>query len=633
MRKDRPAQDTGTDEAIEPGEKELRRLIALYSAGQLRAAEIRARDLIREFPGTPVLYNILGAALTGQGRPDDAVTTYKKVLKIKPDYAEAHGNMGIAYKTLGKLEAAIVSYRDAIRLKPDYAEAHSNLAAALQTQGKLDEAIASYGRALEIEPDFVEDHNNLGIALHELGRTDEAIECYREAVKRKPGFAEAHYNLARALQELGRPDEAAASYKDAIKARPGYASAHVNLGNAYLEMGHTDEAIAAYQKAIEIEPGHAGAHDNLGNLYLETGKLEDAADSYARALAAKPDFAEAHRHLANVRKHGPDDEEIAAMEALYARTDCPAEQKMHVAFGLAKAYDDLQQDDKAFDCLLEGNRLKRDSFDYDINQTESYFDWLGQAFPRGRLADCAAQGNTSGLPVFILGMPRSGTSLVEQILASHPQVFGAGELNDLNALVEAAIAERNLPYPGGLAQLDDPALDQIAAGYLAQLADRGGDAKRVTDKNPHNFTNIGLIATLLPAARIIHVRREAMDTCFSIFANYFVQSVPYAYDLRELGAYYRLYDALMDHWRATLPDQIYELSYEALVAEPDATIRALIDQCGLAFDPACLEFHTTDRPVRTASSWQVRQPLYKDSLAKWRRHEKALVPLREALEG
>ena len=432
---------------------------------------------------------------------------------------------------------------------------------------------------------------------------------------------------------MGLPEEAAASYKDAIKARPGYVSAQVNLGNAYLEMGRSDAAIAAYEKAIEIEPGHAGAHDNLGNVYLETGKLEAAADSYRQALAAKPDFAEAHRHLANVRKHGPDDEEIAAMEARYAQGDCTAEQKMHLAFGLAKAFDDLQHYDKAFDCLLEGNRLKRDTFDFDISQTESYFDWLREAFPQGRLADCTSQGKLSDLPVFILGMPRSGTSLVEQILASHPQVFGAGELNDLNVLVEEAIAERDLPYPGGLAQLGDPALDQIAASYLAQLAARGGDAKRVTDKNPHNFTNIGLIATLMPSARIIHVRREAMDTCCSIFANYFVRSVPYAYDLRELGAYYRLYDGLMDHWRATLPDHLYELSYEALVAEPDATIRALLDQCGLAFDPACLEFHTTERPVRTASSWQVRQPLYKDSLAKWRRYEKALAPLQAALEG
>jgi len=618
---------------LQPSAKQLHELVELYATGKLDRAEETAERLIGEYPQNATVYNILGAVLAAQGRFDEAIERYARALEIKPDYSEAHSNLGVAHKQKGQLDEAISCQKRALEIDPESSSAHSNLAAALQQKGQIEEAVESYRAGLRLAPEFLEDYINLGIALHDLGRSDEAAASFREAIKREPDFVEAHYNLGNVLLDMGEPDDAIASYQRAVKIHPEHANAHNNMGNAYKMVTRFDEAVASYRRSLEVHPGHANAHDNMGNIHMELGQLDEAVASYRKALEIHPSSGEMHRHLANARKHVERDDEVARAVELYEHAECPPSEKMHLAFALGKAFEDLKEYDQAFEYLSEGNRLKRITFGYSSEDVAGYFAQLKEIFSRSFVEERQQGGNGRGTPVFILGMPRSGTTLAEQMLASHPDIFGAGELDDFSQLMEAEIATAGTALPEGLAELDAAALERIADRYLDRLKGLGGDVPHVTDKTPHNFLNVGLIRVILPSARIIHMRRNAMDTCFSLYANYFVASHLYAWDLTELGQYYRQYEGLMNHWREVLPDAMIEVDYETLVEQPEEQIRRLLDWCGLSYDPACLDFHKSDRIVRTASAAQVRQPLYTSSMQRWRNFEKHLAPLKQALKA
>lgn len=611
----------------------LEALVALYASGRLNEAEARAKELIDEAPETPILHNILGAILAGRGDSDAAARAYRNAIEIDPEYAEAHNNLGNLLKDTDDTEGAIACFRRAIEINPDFAEAHSNLAGALMEAGSMEEAAEGFQRAVELDSRYFEDFNNLGIALQELGDFDGAIKNFARAIEVKPDFAEAYYNLGKVHEAAGRPKEAVAVYEKALVHRPGYPEAQNQLGNALKACDRMEEAMAAYRAAIAVEPGHVKAHENLGHALLETGRLEEAAKVYREALALRPESGELHRHLANAIRFTAPGDEITAMTNLYERPGYPPEERMHLAFALGKAYGDLKDYEQSFFYLADANRLKRASFDFDLAEVERVFSQIRETLSPEFFEGLNASTHDSERPIFIIGMPRSGTTLIEQILASHPDVYAAGELEDFDRSLSYVLQEKEVGFPAGLDKLDFSDLDRVVAAYMERLEHRAGDARRVTDKLPHNFLYAGLIGFLMPSARIIHVRRDAMDTCFSIFANLFTAHHGYAYDLAELGSYYRLYEALMDHWREIAPDRMFELDYESLVAEPEQTVRALLDYCGLEFDPACLEFHKTDRAVRTASAAQVRRPLYRDALQRWRHYEAHLQPLQEALSG
>jgi Flp pilus assembly protein TadD len=509
--------------------------------------------------------------------------------------------LGTALQALNRHQEAIAEFRAALALEPDYARAHAALGVELQALGRCEEAIAHYERALAIGPDDAEAQNNLGLALQALDRHREAIAHHERALAIRPGFAAAHNNLGTALQALNRHEEAIVQYRTAIASASGHAARHANLGLALQEIGRLDEACREFEKAIELAP--------------RTGRF--------------------YRNLADCKRFTPDDPQLAAMVALAQdRDSLPEEGRRQLLFALAKAFDDLDQPERSFGCLLEGNALKRRLVGYDEPAVLGEFARIQAAFDKNLIDQKSSLGHPSAVPVFILGMPRSGTTLVEQILASHSGVFGAGELREFERVVTRLNAPDGpaTPFPEIVATLSAEQLYRLGTSYLQGVTPIAPMAQHVTDKMPLNFRFVGLIHLALPNARIIHVRRDPVDTCLSCFATLFTGAHRVAYELGELGRSYRAYERLMEHWREVLPRGVMlDVQYEDLVSDFELQSRRIVAHSGLEWEDACLSFYQTRRPVRTASVAQVRQPIYRRSIGRWQRYEHLLHPLLEAL--
>ena len=473
----------------------------------------------------------------------------------------------------------------------------------------------------------------LGAALQIQGK--DSLPALRKAAELLPGDAVAHYNLGNILHERGRLNEAEASYRRALQIEPDGADMHTNLGKTLQDMGRIEEAEASYRRALQIKPDHAEAHNNLGETLMESGRLDEAEASLRRALQIRPDYLKVRLSLASVRKVKADDENLAALIAVdeaarNSATPLSGEDAVCLHFALGKSHDDIGDHAKAFPYFLDGNRLKRATFDYDPDETARRIDSIMHNLDMATMDRLRGGGDPSHLPIFILGMPRSGTTLVEQIISSYPGVHGAGELVDLAAILRHDIA--GAVFPDNLHSLDQARLTAWGAEYVAGLQRRAPDARRITDKMPANFLAVGLIHLMLPNAKIIHVNRNPVDTCLSCFTQLFKDGQEFTYDLAELGRYYVDYARLMEHWRKVLPDGAFlDVRYEDIVADQEAQSRRLIEYCGLEWDDACLDFHQSKRAVRTASMARVRQPIYKSSVERWRPYEKFLGPLFDAL--
>jgi tetratricopeptide (TPR) repeat protein len=586
-------------------------------------------------PDMADLHLNMGNASAALGRHEAAVAHYRRTLALEPDFAEAHNNLGFTLATLNRPEQAIAEYERAIALKPDYFEAHNNLAIALAALKRHAAAIRHFDQALALKPGAPEIHNNLGNALAALKRHDDAVTHFLRAIELEPDFVEAHSNLGNALAALDRHTEAIAHYQKAIELKPDFAEAHCNLGNALGTLDRHDEAMACYRRALALDPDLAEAHASFGSELRTLGRLEEARRELEKAVALAPRRAELHRSLAESKRYTSDDPQLAAMEALLAdTTSLSDDDRIMLHFALAKAQADTGAHEKSFRHLLAGNALKRRQLDYDEAGTFAAWDRVKAVFTADLIEQKGALGDPSEVPIFIVGMPRSGTTLIEQMLASHPKVFGAGELEYMSAA--GAKLERagsgGVPFPAVVPSLDAAALRAVAADYLTALRSLAPGAERITDKMPGNFRILGLIHLALPRARIIHARRDPLDTCLSCFDRLFASKLGFVYDLAELGRYYRAYEALMAHWRRVLPPGVMlEVQYEELVTDFEPQARRIVEFCGLTWDEACLKFYQTDRPVRTASVIQVRQPPYQDSIGRWRRHADMLRPLLDAL--
>ena len=503
-------------------------------------------------------------------------------------------------------------------------------ALARQRAGALGEAERLYAQALALQPGLVPALCNRGAALRELERPAEALASFEEALKLQPDHLFALNNRGVALIDLGRPLEALASFERAIALKPDYAEAHNNRGRALasLEPGADPaEALASFDRAIALRPDYAEAWDSKGVLLAELGRLHEAEQAVEQSIAIEPRRVRGYYHLAEMRRLQPSDPILAAMRALAGDARLHEGDRIELDFALARAFDDMGEPQLAFERLVEGNALNRRRIAYDEAEALGVLQRIGQAFNAARMAARRA-GDPSATPVFVVGMPRSGTTLVEQILAGHPGVAAVGESR---ALPDAMLAQ-DLASPETAAQASDDALAALGADYLRRVRTLAPEADRIVDKRPDNFRFAGLIALALPNARIVHVRRDARDVCLSCFFKLFGQGAPYACDLGELGRYHLAYAALMAHWRATLPPGVLlEVDYEALVGDLEGQARRILDHCGLAWDPRCLDFHRTERRVRTASAAQVRQPLYAGAVGRWRAYASMLGPLLDAL--
>ena len=564
------------------------------------------------------------------GRLQAAEQIYRQILQADPNHAEAMHLLGAIAHQAGKHEVAVEYIARAIALDGSVAAFHNNLGEAYLALHRIPEAVACYRRALELKPDFALAHNNLGVALNDPQNLDEAVACYRRALELKPDFAEAHYNLGVVLENRGKLDDAVASYRRALDLKPDYFAAHNNLGNTLRDQGKLDEAVACYRRALELQPDDAEAHYNLGNTLEEIGDLPGAEDCFRAALRQQPRFALAHHKLAEVLGGNLPENDLAAQRRLLDDAELPDAQRLALHFGLAQVLDARGEYAAAAEHLNRGNALQLAQW---RTRGQEYDPQAHELLAAQMIAVCTPEffqrvrgfGLESELPVFVVGLPRSGTTLVEQILASHSQVFGAGEIKLARDAI-AALGGSGAEFIEGLRQLDRPTARRLALQHLEKLRACNREALRIVDKTLDNYLYLGLLASLFPRARLIHCRRDLRDVAVSCWMTHFSE-VRWANDQQHMASRFREYQRLMEHWRKVLPAPLLEVDYEETVADLEGAARKLVAWCGLAWEPSCLEFHQTQRPVRTASAVQVRRPVFSTSVGRWKHYQAALAPL------
>ena len=473
-----------------------------------------------------------------------------------------------------------------------------------------------------------------GLAHHRAGRHADAAACYREILAHEPTHPDANQLSGLLAKKAGNFDEAVARMRTSLEQRPDDAEVTYNLGNTHWERGDLETAIACYDRALAIKPDHENAWVNRGRTLQHLGREDEAAESFRRATQVKPTSGKGwENYTLTRRRFAPDDPDLAHMRAALDALDPMSAETRSLHFALARALSSHGARETAFAHYTAGNAIAFARASYDVADDERLFARIRAVFPADRLHRASA-GDPDARPIFILGMPRSGTTLVEQILASHSAVDPGGERRDLaNVVQQVRVAEQpTLGFPAWIPAIDADDEARIGRAYLDRLPAPGDGTRHVTDKMPANFRLIGLIRRVLPNARIIHVQREPADICLSCFFQNFTNGNMFAFDQTALGRYYRAYHALMAHWRAVMPAKAWlEVRYEDLIAEPETQVERLLSFCGLTWESACLTFHQTDRPVMTASMSQVRQPLYTSAVGRWRAYKPFLGPLFQAL--
>ena len=582
----------GTAISPQASEKELRQLLALHKSKDLEKALPLAEKLARRFSDHADVNKLYGDILAEAGQHEKAIKAYEKALELDGENAEILSNLGAAYHARGDLDKAKASLTKACELAPDNIDALNHLGNILSAAGEHEKAIAARLKTVELSNGNPVALNKLGAAYVHVEKFDLAITAFEQAIAGDPGFAEPHNNLANALVQTGRHEEALKFYDRAISLAPERPQFHNNFGVALISLGNVDKAVREWRTAIKL----------------------------------KPDYLEAHRHLSPHHTYTSEDPLIAQLQATLAREDLPETDRMHGCFSLAKALTDTDDLQGAFKYYTRANRIDRETRPYSIYTHEDLHTAIKSVFTAGYPLPEAVGGELNSRPVFIVGMPRSGTSLVEQILASHSEVHGAGELTQLTELMLPLYQSSGLPQDAGK-------LKTLENEYRKFLRDLNhGNKQWVVDKMPTNFRWIGFILAAFPDAKVIRVNRNPRAVCWSIFCRYFpAKGMAYTADLEDIARYYLLYEDLMDFWHRRFPGKVYELQYESLTENQEQESRRLIEYLDLPWEDACLDFHKTERWVETASDAQVRQPIYKGSSDAWRSFEDHLAPMLDIL--
>ena len=564
------------------------------------------------------------------------------------------------HKSAGRLPEAEGLLRQLLTAAPQFHPAYHTLGLIAYEVGKLPLAVELIAKAISIDANVALYHRNIGEMCRRLGRLEEAVAAGQRATVLAPHDLDAHYNFGLALTDKTEWEAAIRSYRRALELNPKHGLSWNNLGAALEKKGDMAEAEAAYAKAVELNPAHHEAQNNLGAIYSEQGKLDEASRCFDEAIKANPDFSEAHFNLSSLKTYREDDPHLLYLERnLGKAASMPEKARIRYWFALGKAREDVGRYDEAFAAYAEGNRLQHALLPCDEARADEMLTRVMTTFSReffeahtlspspspvnGRGGSHsspltlvgeglgAREDASSKSPIFIVGMPRSGTTLLEQILSSHPAVYGAGELMDMNQVIMNAAPDQRFPdFVPGLSAED---FARMGDEYRKRVWKLAPDAERITDKMPANFFYIGMIRLMLPNAKIIHAMRDPMDSCFSNYARLFNDTMEFAYDLGTLGRYYARYITLMQHWHAVLPPgSILDLRYENMVADTEGQARRILEYVGLPWDNNCLAFHENKRHVKTASVAQVRKPIYKTSVARWQRFEKHLQPLLDIVQ-
>ncbi len=647
-------------------EESCRRAQAALRAGQAATAEKWLRALLTAHPDEVNCLWLLGVALLEQSRIEEGSAVLERVLQSAPDFAEARIDLARAWRRAGRVAEARAQVRRVLEAFPHHHRAWLAYGDVLVDLDQYDDARIAYERARLTDPERARIEEATAALLKDDRRRSEAL--FREILRRDPSHAAALCGLAAlslaadvprdaerllrhalrqsqhlplayrglgpALMGLGRLTEAEAATRYLARIEPMSPQTWVTAAGVAIRLMRQTEAIDAYERALKLRPQEAGLRMSIGHLQKTLGRRAESEASYKAALVMDPGRAEAYWSLADLKNYTFSDEEISAMQRLIDSDPRDPSNEAQLNFALGKAFEQRQRYREAFASYARGAQLRRREAPFDIGQFERRSERIRAFFDAAFFAAHRGGGDPSRAPIFIVGLPRSGSTLVEQILASHSEVEGTMELlNVLNIVHEFDdMAPGRSGYPQTVGSASAERFAELGRRYVEQTAPLLRlNRRRFTDKLPNNFSHIGLIHAMLPHATVIDVRRHPMDACFSTFKQYFAEGQNFSYDLEDLGRYYRCYLALMDHWDAVLPGKVLHVRYEELVRSPEAGIRRLLEHCGLDFEPACLAFHETRRPVRTASAEQVRQPIYTSAVGHWRHFEQELEPLRRAL--
>jgi tetratricopeptide (TPR) repeat protein len=596
-------------------------------AGNFAKAEQLYQQVLKAESRNIHALNLLGMLCVNASRPEEAVDYLSRALEQTPNDPQTQSNIGLAYKDMGRAREAIKHFGLSIELDPNNPDVHNNLGNIYRAVDNPKAAVQSYEHALRIHRDFAECWSNLAAALNEAGEYKPAMKAVGRALELNPKLAQAYNNRGDIYLAQARYEDAIDEYRKAVDLDPKYAAALINMAKTQRDMDLPEQAVGTLGLALELEPNNPEGLLVQGVLNEQTGNREGAAESFKAAIESSPTMTVAHYYLAQIKGRESTVDEVEAMHDLWERAELTPNAKMYLAFGLFRACDRREQYDDAYRYLAEGNRIRAESTPYDDEETAEYIESI-LSFSAGAVARLGdAPGKSDTRPVFILGMPRSGTSLTEQILASHSAVAGAGELSYAYDTVHSIRGMTNEKFPDNMNLLTAEQYAELGDYYMSRHLAGNLDAQYVVDKTPLNFQYIGLLGLALPQAKFIHCHRNPVANCYSIHRMPFDEKQTYAHDLTALGKYYTRYWNLMQRWKTMFSDRILDVRYEDTVADTEKQSRRILDFLDLAFEEKVLEFHKTERLVKTPSASQVRQPIYKDSLEAWKNYEQHLGPL------
>jgi tetratricopeptide (TPR) repeat protein len=647
--------------------------VVLQALGRGDEAVVSLRRAIELAPTSASVHANLGEILRQQGKTEEAAEILEKAVKLDPNHAQALNNLGITHFERRQMKKAIEYYRRAVSLVPNLAEAYNNLGNALRVTGDIDGAIQAYQDALVHRERYAEAYNNLGTLLQQRGQLDEAEHAFRKAINQNPAHIDAYDNLANIYITQKKDVDALRILGDALKIVPSHVATLNITARTQMRRGAYQQAEQAVRLALKQEPENAEALTVLGQVLHETDRYEEALEVLEKALEANAENPEALNFygvalksvgrldeakefiLKGLRRNrrmfggyanlndlvdfsqGEGAELFDEMDRIFkAAKDPERDGYVPLHFAYAKALEDRGEHERALQHYITGGRLKRAQLSYDEAETHGFFDSIREIFPKDVFDNRKFEGNPDERPVFIIGMPRSGSTLVEQILSSHPDVYGAGEVKHLSIAI-GKLRDRfpSLPkYPQMMEKITPAQMGIAADTYLTLLTANSGESKRITDKLLTNYFFVGLIHLLFPKAHFINTQRDPVDTCLSGFTKLFKDDMPHSYDLGELGRYYGKYREIMEHWEKVLPEGVLiTVQYEDVVADTEKEGKRLIEFLGLPWNEKCVDFHKSDRPVKTASVAQVRKPIYNTSVKRWKKYGEGLQPLVDAIEG
>jgi len=606
--------------------KIINKLITLKERNEYKKIEFICNKYIGKNFFDCSIYNMLGIALKSQGKIDESITKYIEGIKEFSDCKDLYNNLGILYKDIRQYDKAIIRYKQAISIDPNYEQAYNNLGTAYIEIGKIQEAIDAYKRAIEINDNYFGAYNNLGLAYYENEDYDASRIILNKAITIEPDNAAVYNTLGNVYYKTLKIKQAIECYKKAILYNQEYIEAYNNFGNALNYIGNVEQAIKNFKKAIALDPNYPFAYNNMAILYGSLGDSRNSISNYEKAIQLQPDYIEAYFNLSRVKKFSSDDPLIHSIN-LINESNITDKQKKSLYATKAKIYEDLNDVEKMIKYLHMGNKLQKKILNYNFREDTIKIKRIKNWLNNNKL-DASKQVGIK--LIFIVGMPRSGTSLVEQIISSHSDVFGAGELEYCNIFATEILADMILSKNNSAMTVDQ--INKFQQKYISKIKELTTNTI-ITDKMPLNFQWINIIIHAFPNAKIINLNRNSIATCWSNYKTFFsTQGNNFVYDQKDIAKFYLLYKDLMQFWHKKFPDKIYDISYEALVENQKEETRKLLEYCELDWDKNCLNFHKNKRVVKTASSTQIRKKIYKGSNEAWKKYEKYMQPMIKILK-